>query len=451
MVFPERAFPPAVAAVHQRLVAAVGVAERELARVEPGRLVSISMSLPLDLEMPAVVLDSDSRWLGSHDGLRIYAGGEAVCFETDAAGRFDAECRHWHLLGPASTPPLAFFTVPPATAPTIPRLWVPRIAVRQGNAPPVVTLSAWWSGGAPEMIAQAWLRDLRRILTETETPGAPPPLRLLATEVDPSEADWEQRVRKAAEAVADGRLAKVVLARRLRSVLSRPADPAWITNTLARANPECCVFSMPCGRGRVIAASPELLAVKRGSRLVSHALAGTARRQSGRDEDAAAAAALLASAKERREHAVVVDAIASRLADICDEVERLPEPAVMSLRFLQHLWTPIAGRLRPGIGLIDAVTRLHPTPAVLGSPTRAAIDWLRDIGERRDGLYTGVAGWVDRNGDGDAAVVLRSAYIEDRTAVLWAGAGIMADSDPQAEFAETEMKLASLMEVLNAR
>ena len=122
----------------------------------------------------------------------------------------------------------------------------------------------------------------------------------------------------------------------------------------------------------------------------------------------------------------------------------------MSLRFLQHLWTPISGRLRPGIGLIDAVTRLHPTPAVLGSPPQAAIDWLRDTGERRDGLYTGVAGWIDRDGNGDAAVVLRSAYFEDRTAVLWAGAGIMADSDPRAEFAETEMKLASLMEVLNA-
>ena len=440
----------AAAEAHHGLVEAIFFATRELAGVEAERLVSVSMPLSVEGAMPAVGFDGDSRWFGPHDGLRIYADGEVARFESDAAGRFDAECRRWHLLGADSTPPLAFFTVPPATAPAVPCLWVPRVTVRQDKGASVVTLNAWWTADSSERVAQAWLRDAGRIFAKVAAPDQAPPLQVLATEADPSPAVWDQRVRAASRAVADGRLAKVVLARRLALLLSRPADPARVGDELAGVNPECCVFSLPCGRGWVIAASPELLAVKRGSRLVSHAVAGTAGRHGGTDEDARAAAALMASAKERREHGVVVDAIASCLRDLCEALDPLPEPAVMSLRFLQHLWTPISGRLRPGIGLIDAVTRLHPTPAVLGSPPQAAIDWLRDTGERRDGLYTGVAGWIDRDGNGDAAVVLRSAYFEDRTAVLWAGAGIMADSDPRAEFAETEMKLASLMEVLNA-
>ena len=122
----------------------------------------------------------------------------------------------------------------------------------------------------------------------------------------------------------------------------------------------------------------------------------------------------------------------------------------MALRFVQHLLTPISGELRAGIGLLDLVKHLHPTPAVLGFPREAAALWLETIGEQRDGLYTGVAGWIDSAGDGVAAVVLRSAMIHDCRAVLWAGAGIMADSLSVAEFAETELKMATMLEVLRS-
>jgi isochorismate synthase EntC len=91
---------------------------------------------------------------------------------------------------------------------------------------------------------------------------------------------------------------------------------------------------------------------------------------------------------------------------------------------------------------------LHPTPAVLGFPPHAARDWLGKIDEDRDGLYSGVAGWIDADGNGDGVVVLRSAYVDDRTAILWAGAGIVAESEPDAELAETELKLATMLEVL---
>ena len=122
----------------------------------------------------------------------------------------------------------------------------------------------------------------------------------------------------------------------------------------------------------------------------------------------------------------------------------------MSLRHVLHLWTELQGQLRADIGLLDAVTRLHPTPAVLGIPGETALNLLDNLGETRDCLYTGVAGWVDRQGDGDAVVILRSAYLEPDSAVLWAGAGIVAGSDSVSELNEIEMKLATMLEVLGA-
>ncbi len=266
----------------------------------------------------------------------------------------------------------------------------------------------------------------------------------------PDAQTWRARVRAAIDAIANGELIKVVLARRLSIQMKCPVVPGELAERLARNHRGCYVLSFPFERGWVVAATPELLTSKRDRRLISHALAGTAKRHDEPAANANAASALLGSAKERQEHTVVVDAIAAGMADLCDEVEHPTAPMVLPLRFLQHLWTPLAGHLRPGVSLLDAVTHLHPTPAVLGSPVDAARGWLAKIAESRDGLYSGVVGWIDTKGDGDAVVVLRSAYIDGRTVVLWAGAGIVAESDPDAELSETELKLATMLEALQS-
>jgi len=193
-----------------------------------------------------------------------------------------------------------------------------------------------------------------------------------------------------------------------------------------------------------------MIAVKHGRNIVCDALAGTAKRTGVANEDAKTVAALMASIKERHEHALVVDDIRSSLAQLCENVAHASEPSVLQLNSLLHLQTKILGRLRPGEGLLSTLKRIHPTAAVLGSPRHAAAEWLQSVGEIRDGLYSGAAGWLDLNGDGEAAVVLRSAYVEDRTAVLWAGAGIVAQSEPAAELAETSLKFATMLEALGA-
>lgn len=163
------------------------------------------------------------------------------------------------------------------------------------------------------------------------------------------------------------------------------------------------------------------------------------------------ASRLFADDKERREHRIVVEAIAEAMRELCDEVDIPPAPKFMRLPNLQHLWTPVSGRARGEIDLFDALARIHPTPAVLGFPPKAARAFLDRAGEERDGLYTGLAGWIDLAGDGEAAVVLRSAFLRGREAALWAGAGIMADFDPAAEWEETELKMATMRDALERR
>ena len=294
-----------------------------------------------------------------------------------------------------------------------------------------------------------WMALLSFMLTRTaEFDGE---REILSRTAHPEAEQWKDRIQATRQAITDRRFDKVVLARRFDIALSHPPAISAMVDRLVEANPHCITFALPHHHGWVVASTPEILASKRGRQAVSLALAGTAKQHENESQSRVAADQLLASAKERLEHDVVVTTIAAQMQTLCDTIQHPPVPTIMALRFVQHLLTPISGQLRAGVGLLELVKLLHPTPAVLGFPREAAALWLESIGEQRDGLYTGVAGWIDSAGDGVAAVVLRSALIRDCHAVLWAGAGIMADSLFQAEFAETELKMATMLEVLRSR
>ena len=157
---------------------------------------------------------------------------------------------------------------------------------------------------------------------------------------------------------------------------------------------------------------------------------------------------LLNCRKAQHEHSLVVDSIQSALAPLCRELALPDTPAVVKLRNLQHLWTGIKGTLRSGVSLLDAARRLHPTPAVAGTPTATACRWLQDHENLARGWYSGIVGWLQPNGDGELSVLLRCAVLQGRSAELFAGAGIVADSDPQAELQETEIKLRAMLEAM---
>ena len=213
--------------------------------------------------------------------------------------------------------------------------------------------------------------------------------------------------------------------------------------------PDCFAFSVANGQGdSFIGASPErLVRVSRGV-LEADVLAGTARRGRGAADDAIAGAGLLASEKDRHEHQLVLASVRRRLEALGLVPTHPDAPALRKLANLQHLHTPVRAELPAGIRLLDAVAQLHPTPAVGGSPRDAAVAAIRDLEGFSRGLYAGALGWMNARGGGEFMVGIRSALVRDDCARIYAGAGIVAGSTPDKEFAETELKAQALLNAL---
>ncbi|WP_224407560.1 isochorismate synthase MenF [Afifella sp. IM 167] len=428
---------------------AIAAASEKLAGVPRGSVASLCVALPADALASAPRPRGAYRWIAPARELALYAAGEALRGDREQLDDLCGPRSAWRIIGNArQAVPLAFFTLPPATERQSTSFVVPSVLFRREGGEAGAVLTARFDGQALSDIAREWLELAAAMLSGAPANAAASfESRLAEPEMD----IWRERVERTTAAIRAGRFDKAVLARRLELSLAEAVDPLVLADRLAEAHAGSNIFSFPYRGGFVVAASPERLAAKADRRMASDALAGTTRHAGIAPEDEAADAALVASAKERREHRIVVDAIAAALGDLCDSVERPEAPELMHLARVTHLWTPLAGQLKPEVGLLDVVERLHPTPAVSGFPRQAALDWLKALGEARDGLYSGVAGWIDRKGDGEAAVVLRGAYLDGRQASLWAGAGIMAESDPDAEWAETEMKLATMLDFLEAK
>jgi isochorismate synthase len=244
-------------------------------------------------------------------------------------------------------------------------------------------------------------------------------------------------------------LDKVVLAHAVEVVRPEPFDAASLVAALGRRHPDCFAFQIaPEDGGVFCGVSPERLVRRDAGRLASGALAGSAPRCADPARDAAAGRALAASAKDREEHAIVVDMIVEALGPLVYEVEHPDAPELARFANVQHLFTPIEGRPRPGVGLLDAVEALHPTPAVGGMPRDAALAAIRRFERRPRGLYAGVVGWVDGAGHGDTAVAIRSALLHRERALVFAGGGIVRGSVPEVEVEETRVKLDAVLGVM---
>jgi len=273
------------------------------------------------------------------------------------------------------------------------------------------------------------------------------------TECPPASV-YADRVRRALQAMAvapEGALRKVVLARALRIEADAPVDPLVIAARLA-ADTSVTTFLADlsadgAGSGTLVGATPELLLSRQGRKVLSHPLAGSARRHADGVEDRRAAESLLASEKDRREHALVVEAILDLLAPYCARLGTPDGTGLRSTATMWHLGTRIEGALKsddaPSVAGLAAL--LHPTPAVGGYPRDAALERIRELEPEGRGYYAGALGWVDARGDGEWHVTLRCATVEGNSLVLHAGAGIVPGSDPEAEVAETAAKFRAMV------
>lgn len=258
-----------------------------------------------------------------------------------------------------------------------------------------------------------------------------------------AERAWLARVDAARRDIAAGRLDKVVLARSVKLGAALPIAAAPVLSALLAKQPSSTIYAHARRHRVFLGASPERLASLSGRRAEADALAGTAW------PDAYPPSSRLEGDKNRREQQLVVDAVRAALAPLCTRLEAAAPPGILHLPRLSHLHSRLAGEAKPGITLFDLIRSLHPTPAVGGSPTAVALDWLRAHGETRGAWYSGGIGHIDADGNGEIAVALRCALISGREAELYAGAGIVSGSQAVQELAETEAKLATMRDALD--
>lgn len=423
-----------------------------------------------------------SLWLQPDAGLALVALDPAWTVEAHDSDRFHDVVRAWSALvagalvddddgaedstGDRPTGPLLLggfgFWPEPARTPT----WAGFEAARLSVPSLLLTVTpggVWLTASllrdpSPnrDRAAQAHVADLTaRWRTVLAAAGASSPvdahgdLGALEVKADvPDAREWRATVARLAGAVGRGRIDKAVLARRQDLVADAPIEIPAVLRRLAASAPESTIFAFSRAGRTFVGATPERLARSVDREFTTIALAGSIGRGADPAEDDELAAALLASEKDREEQAVVVERLREVLAPITDRLDIPARPSVVRLRHIQHLASRISGTLSERAGVLDLVERLHPTPAVGGAPRELALELIAGEERLERGWYAGPVGWVDRFGDGEFVVAIRSGVVEGRSASLFAGCGIVADSEPEREWVESEIKLRTLASAL---
>jgi len=295
---------------------------------------------------------------------------------------------------------------------------------------------------------EANMRQLQAAIEQAPTlPGEQRTGRFSIHEIRPV-SEWMEMVANIVDMIRRGAFEKVVLARDVQVALDESAGVFDISLTLQRLResyPAAYVFAMQRGGRYFVGATPEQLVQAQDGRIHTMALAGSARRGETEAEDAQLGTELLQSEKNNSEHAIVVTMVREALKNHCSDVHIAAAPQLLKLKNVQHLKTPIAGELIAGRCILDVMADLHPTPAVGGFPRQAALEAIRNTEKLDRGWYAGPLGWIGPSGHGEFAVALRSGLIDGSKATLFAGCGIVSNSDPQTEYAESCLKFQVML------
>jgi menaquinone-specific isochorismate synthase len=292
----------------------------------------------------------------------------------------------------------------------------------------------------------AWLTtitgDGTHPLVSATAPAAPAEVRW--SDGSLTALQWEQAVAAAVARIKAGELRKVVLARDLHASASADIDPRVLLSRLAARSPDCYTFSC----AGLVGATPELLIRREGREVSSLVLAGTMARGGSREDDEALSSALLGSAKNAEEHRYTVDSVRDVLTPLCAKLAVDPGPFLLRMADYQHLATSVSGVLAKDTSALALAASLHPTAAICGTPAETAMELIRELEGMDRGRYSGPVGWVDSRGNGEWGIALRCGEIEGRRARLFAGCGIVAGSQPEAELAEAETKFRPMRHAL---
>ena len=459
--------------------AVLGALERLLveAVARDGRTL-VSVTIPVEIEDPSAAVFASrlagDRWFcweqPDRDGFALAGLGSAHEAVSRGSGRFADLTRECAAIGrdrlfdepgglptgagPVWTGGFAFAGdggATPAWSSFPPGLLVlPELSLVRTGEDTLLTLSA--IAGADEDPAEVLGRCGRRLAGLRAGPlpllDPHPAAREARIESAVAPERYEEIVAAATERIRAGELEKVVLAREVRVEASAAHDPAAVFGALRELFPACFCFCVGTPEGAFLGASPELLVRRRGAGAATVALAGSTRRSADPAVDDHLAEQLMRSAKDRSEQEIVARRIERVLAPHSVWVEAAAEPSLVKVANIQHLATPIHAQLAEPRSAIELAELLHPTPAVGGEPRADALAVIGELEALDRGWYAGPVGWMDATEDGELCVAIRSALLRDRTAHLYAGNGIVAESDPAAELAETEVKLGALLPLL---
>ncbi|MCW2840636.1 MAG: isochorismate synthase [Aeromicrobium sp.] len=406
----------------------------------PGPLLVRSAPIDDPGALLALIPDDDAfAWVHRGDGL--VGWGRTVEFRTAGAGRFTEAAQWWSELSshavvrdevdvPGSGL-VAFgsFTFADDTEGSV--LVVPEVVIGRREGTAWVTVIGTGITAAPDPVPSSPAR---------------PPVGTTFADGPVDSVSWQGLVAEAVRRISDGDLDKVVLARDLIARLDEPLDARAPLTRLAAEYPSCWTFHVDGFFG----STPEMLVRLERGLVTSRVLAGTIRRTGDDTHDLALAGSLARSSKDLEEHEYAVRSVADSLAPHCTNMFVPETPFVLHLPNVMHLATDVTGVMRDGASALTLAASLHPSAAVGGTPTAAAVRLIADIERLDRGRYAGPVGWIDARGDGEWGIALRSAQIEGdgRTVRLFAGCGIVADSVPGDELAESNAKLIPVRDAL---
>ncbi len=465
----------------ERLAAQVLRARAQARATGRGVLVSVTEQVavidPFDAlealaNAPELPASDRMYWTRPADAFAIAGAGSAATLEPAGAGRFALVDREWAAwmddaiiddpsggiagVGPTLMGGFAFdpdgpsttrWRDFPSTLVTLPCLQITAAAEECWLTMNVMVAPDGSTNPSPSTILQMAARAMD-MATEPR-PAPKPSVDAIAFTDERPAAEWRALVATAVAAIHAGDLEKVVLAREVIAAAPRELDVNAMVRHLRAAHHGSYVFAIWHRDSVFIGASPERLVRLDGRDVHTSSLAGSIARGETPEEDAANVAALMASDKDREEHEVVRRTLRDALSEVCDQVSAADEPSLLSLAHVHHLFTPVHARLRVGQSLLQLVERLHPTPAVGGAPRDAALGFIRLHEQLDRGWYAAPIGWMQR-GRGEFAVALRSALVRGDAASMFAGCGVVADSEPEREYAETLIKLTPMEAALAA-
>jgi menaquinone-specific isochorismate synthase len=373
-------------------------------------------------------------WL--RDGQGIVGWGEVARLEVRGANRFQA-AQHWWReqvsafrvvdeVGARGSGPVAFASFAfddESSAASV--IVVPEVVV--GRRDGVAWLTTF---GAPPRLSSP---------EPVTVPG-----QLSYAHGETSVTAYRAAVAEAVRRVRRGDFAKVVLAHDLVATADHPIDPRFVLSGLVDRYPDCWTFSVE----GLVGATPELLVGLSDGAVTARVLAGTTARGIDADEDRRRHEALLRSDKNLEEHRYAVDSMTEAVAPLCTAIQVSPTPYLLELSNVAHLATDVTGTVTAGRDVLDLVAAVHPTAAVGGTPTGAAVAAIRDLEAMDRGRYAGPVGWVDGTGDGEWGIALRCAQLSGATARLFAGGGIVAHSEPDDEVLEAQAKFVPIRDAL---